>query len=162
VYGIVKQSKGYIRIQSAPDQGTTVLIFLPRTDAEIATRDTVLIVEPDEFRRTSLGDSLKRCGYEVLIARNGLEACSLAASHEQKIDVLLTEFVMQDMGGAELAERLLMIRPGLQIVFLASALELETTRAVEKLRARVVRKPFSVPTVVTTLRGLLNPPRLIG
>src|SRR5258708_10591834 len=128
VCGIVKQSRGFIRIQSVPDKGTTILVFLPRTEQEIPILDTVLVVEPDEFRRKAITDALKRCGYQLLIATNGLDACRVAASDDQKIDVLLTEFAMQDMGGTDLAERLLMIPPALQLAFLAPPLCLETSK----------------------------------
>lgn len=164
VYGIVKQSNGFVRIVSTPGQGTTVLVFLPRTLQEIPAQHTVLIVEPDESRRNHMAGYLKDCGYLVLAAASGLGACKVAVSHEGKIDVLVTEFVMKDMSGPELAERLLMTRPGLLVVFVATALEFELdgSRAVETFSAKIVRKPIRSKDLVAAVQALLNPIRLIG
>ena len=155
VHGIVKQSRGFIHIESTPDHGTTFLIFLPRTDQEVLCHQTLLIVENDEFLRRQMQEHFKRCGYTVLVAESGLDACKVAAHHEGPIDALVAEFVMPHMSGPDLAERLLLIRPSLQIVFLSPTAGLDMLRRVEYLRANVVSKPFLLTTLVGSIRALL-------
>jgi two-component system cell cycle sensor histidine kinase/response regulator CckA len=157
VHGIVKQSRGFIHIESAPDEGTTFLIYLPRTEQEVSCRVTLLIVEGDEFLRRQMREHFKRCGYAVLVASNGLEACKVAAGHEGQIDVLVTELVMQHMIGPELAQRLLMVRPSLQIVFLSPTVGPHVGNLVEHLRANVVAKPLLLSALAATISALLGP-----
>lgn len=155
VHGIIKQSRGFVCIKSAPDEGTKFSIFLPRTDEEVSYHDTLLVVEGDEFLRRQMREQFKRFGYEVLEAADGFEACKVAANHEGRIDVLVAEIEIPRMSGPELAERLLMIRPSLQIVFLASDVELDVLKHMQILRADVIAKPFQLTTLVTTVRALL-------
>jgi two-component system cell cycle sensor histidine kinase/response regulator CckA len=163
VHGIVKQSRGFISMDSSPDRGTKFSIFLPRTDQEACWRDTVLIVEDDEFLRLQMRDYFEGCGYTTLAVSDELEACKVASRHEGRIDVLVAELMMREMSGLELAERLLMIRPSLQIVLLCETVELNVLSHFADLRANLVCKPFLLTTLVGTIRALLGlPPAITG
>ena len=132
VYGIVKQSGGYIAVDSAPGRGTTFRVFLPceeRTAAACPAADvappespagteTILLVEDEEKVRKIVRDFLGQSGYSVLQAQNGEEALDLAQKHSP-IDLLLTDLVMPGLGGRELAVRLTQLLPNLRVVLMS-------------------------------------------
>jgi len=131
VHGIIKESKGYILVYSEPDKGTTFKIYLPRIEEEAIApppRDeigylpkgdeTVLLVEDEALVRNLAARVLREQGYTVLEAANGSEAMNFVLNHpEREIHLLLTDVVMPQMGGKELAERLKTIRPNTKILF---------------------------------------------
>jgi PAS domain S-box-containing protein len=131
VHGIVKDSRGYILVYSELDKGTTFKIYLPRIEEEAAApppRDdigylpkgdeTILLVEDEESVRNLTAHVLREQGYAVLEAANGSEAMNVAGDHAaEKIHLLLTDVVMPQMGGRELAKRLKVIRPTTKILF---------------------------------------------
>ena len=130
VYGFIKQSDGHISIQSEPGHGTTVSMYLPRAmgdspTAPVATgvfriihgTETILLVEDDEQVRGFALSQLKSLGYNVLQARNGVEAMELIERHGQ-IDLLFTDVVMPGgMSGRQLADAARQRRPGLKVLF---------------------------------------------
>jgi hypothetical protein len=117
VYGIVRQSGGFIAVDSEPDRGTRFRIYLPRAEAPVAEAPraplalvsttngagTVLVVEDEAGVRHLARDVLRRSGYRVLEAADGAEALRLVAAQQGPIDLLLTDVVMPGMSGAELA-----------------------------------------------------------
>src|SRR5437660_777915 len=130
VYGIVKQSGGYIWVYSESGHGTTVKVYLPRVPgaaeplpaAEAAPElrrgtETVLLVEDAAPVRTLARKSLENCGYRVLDAADGRAALELSARHAEGIDILVTDVVMPGMSGRELAERLAPLRPGMRVLY---------------------------------------------
>lgn len=133
VYGVVKQSGGYIDIESAPGAGATFKIYLPCVNEEIpepaATSlepaaktqgtETILLVEDEASLRTLTRTSLEVSGYKVLEARDGLEALEISNTHEGLIDLLLTDVVMPGMGGPELARTLGRRRPEAHVLFMS-------------------------------------------
>jgi two-component system, cell cycle sensor histidine kinase and response regulator CckA len=156
VYGIVKQSRGHIVVTSEPGQGTTFNIYLPSLDKSVAlpvTRQvstapkgdgTILLVEDEAPLRVLAAESLKRLGYTVLQAGNGLEALAVADQHSGKIDVVVTDVVMPRMGGPELVEKLRQKREEFAVIFTsghtdAAALENAKIGA----NAILLNKPFS-------------------
>jgi len=125
VYGIVKQSAGEIWVYSEPSLGSSFKIYLPRVQAaaeraETAVqpptpasgRETILLVEDEETVRMLVREILQSNGYSVLEAKNGAEGLALAGRYNGKIDLLLTDVVMPQMSGRELAEKLCPLRPG--------------------------------------------------
>lgn len=132
VYGIVKQSGGTIGIDSKPGQGTACKIFFPRVhdmvqDAQAAGgtapgafgRETILVVEDDPAVRGLVHEALKLNGYEVLVARHGIEALLTGAKHMGQIHLLLTDVVMPQMSGPEVAEKLSGVRPEIKVLYMS-------------------------------------------
>ena len=170
VYGIVKQSDGYIWPYSEPGTGTTFKIYLPAVSgmvpqptmdepAEPAGREnaTVLVVEDDPLVRTMARRSLADAGFDVLEAANGREALALVKEHEE-IEAVLTDLAMPELGGQELAERLSEVRPGLPVVFMSGYTDDDLTRR-GLLAAGIpyLEKPFSPETLGRMMRAVLTP-----
>jgi PAS domain S-box-containing protein len=130
-YGIVKQSGGYIKVQSAPGKGAEFLIYLPRTDAipdrilppqfrdSRPASGTVLVVEDEAGVRHALERILTQNGYTAVTAANGAEALELFAARRQDIDLLITDLVMPAMGGRELARQCCALRDTLKVIYLS-------------------------------------------
>lgn len=132
VYGIVKQSDGYVWVYSEPGQGTTFKIYLPRVEAaaeppapkptppaSLRGSETVLLAEDEEAVRNLTRRVLESHGYTVLTAGDGQEALRLADGHAGPIHLLLTDVVMPNMSGRQLAERVVSARPEAKVLYLS-------------------------------------------
>lgn len=132
VYGIVKQSGGTIGFESALGQGTTFKIFFPKVDetsqvvpvvngnSERAMgRETILLVEDDPSVRGLVQEALRVSGYDVLVARHGIEALVTGAKHMGPIHLLLTDVAMPQMSGPEVAEKLTGVRPDIKVLYMS-------------------------------------------
>jgi CheY-like chemotaxis protein len=131
VYGIVKQSGGYIRLESAVNKGTSFKIYLPTVQDQekhapaeceepvpLSTgKGTILLVEDEEVVRSLGREVLELCGYKVLEASNGAQALRASVEHVGRIDLLLTDVVMPGMSGVDLAEKLSKDIPNLKILY---------------------------------------------
>lgn len=133
VYGVVKQSGGYIDIYSSPGAGTTFKIYLPRVDDEAVKaeklsngarssfegKETILLAEDETSLRTLTRTTLELCGYKVLEAKDGVEALEVSERHAGPIELLLTDIVMPGMGGRPLAQELTRRRPEIRVVYMS-------------------------------------------
>src|SRR5579864_589690 len=132
VYGIVKQSGGYIEVASELGAGTTFKIYLPKVEQELDSQksepelplslrgdETILLVEDELSLRKLSRHLLELCGYQVIEAESGPQALNLTASTLQKIDLLLTDVVMPGMNGRMLADQLLERDPHLRVLFMS-------------------------------------------
>jgi PAS domain S-box-containing protein len=132
VYGIVKQSGGHICVYSEVDKGTTFKVYLPRFDEapdeaeeEDALgrgskgKETVLLVEDEEVVRSLAKEVLEEDGYAVIIASNGQEGLQMSQDFDGRIDLLITDVVMPQMGGRELAEGISVLRPDTKVLFMS-------------------------------------------
>jgi two-component system cell cycle sensor histidine kinase/response regulator CckA len=132
VYGVVKQSGGYVWVYSEPGLGSTFKVYLPRVaesvwrsgpgdlaSAPMRGSETILLVEDEDSLRTLTRTILEQNGYTVLEASGGEEALEIARLHGRPIDLLLTDMVMPGMNGYAVARSLALVRPGLKIVYMS-------------------------------------------
>jgi two-component system, cell cycle sensor histidine kinase and response regulator CckA len=171
VYGIVKQSGGYITVYSEIGQGTTFKIYLPRVDsaADSAAADdiapmhttrggeTVLIVEDDDALRTVACRALQQCGYEVLVASNGEEALEHCSRHEGGLHLVVTDMVMPEMSGIELAESIALSYPEVKVLLMSGYTRDEAARrGIASERYAFLEKPFTPSKLAARVRELLD------
>ncbi len=132
VYGVVKQSGGYIDVVSEPGAGATFKIYLPKVDVEVSTQqkpaelpesfhgtETILIVEDETSLRKLSRHLLELCGYRVIEAENGAQALNLSQQYKDTIQLLLTDVVMPGMSGRVLADQLVLCRPETRVVYMS-------------------------------------------
>jgi signal transduction histidine kinase/ActR/RegA family two-component response regulator len=161
VYGIVKQSRGHITVYSEAGVGTTFKIYLPAVDKPALStlpqaadalptgHGTVLLVEDEAPLRTLAAEALKRLGYHVLAAANGLEALVAADQHAGEINIVVTDIVMPRMGGPEMVEKLRRKRPGFSVIFMSGYTEAAVLENANIGKDSVLlNKPFSTETLV--------------
>jgi two-component system cell cycle sensor histidine kinase/response regulator CckA len=172
VYGIVKQSGGYIWVYSEPGQGTSFKIYLPRVvdapaparaaeDAPVSLRgsETILLVEDDEMVRTLTRRLLEANGHTVLLASRGDAALELARSHEARIDLLITDVVMPGMSGRDLADRVQTLLPGIKVLYLSGYTDDAIVRhGVLEPGVAFLQKPFTADTLARKVREVLHGP----
>ncbi len=169
VYGVVKQSGGYIWVYSELAKGTAFKIYLPRvTDPpeemptvaeELATggKETILFAEDEEDVRYLVSSFLESLGYHVLPAADGTFARQVAQSHKGQIDLLLTDVVMPKTGGRELAEDLRRTIPTLKVLFMSGYTSDAIIRsAVLESGEAFVQKPFSMQSLARKVREVLD------
>jgi two-component system cell cycle sensor histidine kinase/response regulator CckA len=169
VYGIVDQSGGQITVQSAPGQGTSFTIYLPRywgPEPAVGTveqrmpqvgTETLLLVEDEAAVRASVRRLLEWHGYTVLEARDGEDALRIYEANPGGIDLVLTDIIMPVMGGPELIERLRALRPGLRVLFMSGYAERAfASNGAMPSGTGFVEKPFTVETLMRRLREVLD------
>jgi CheY-like chemotaxis protein len=168
VYGIVKQSEGFIYVYSEPGHGTAFKIYLPAVEGDIekaaelppARRgsETILLVEDEEGLRELIAELLEENGYQVLVAEGPTKAIETAASHGGVIHLLLTDVVMPQMNGPELARRLKERRPDVRVLYMSGYTEdAIANRGVLEPGVSLISKPFSQEALARKLRDLLDP-----
>jgi CheY-like chemotaxis protein len=173
VYGIVKQSEGFIWVYSEPGRGTTFKIHLPRVDQapeRLSSRpgqaaagqgtETVLLVEDEDALRVLLREVLESLGYRVLEAGLGTEALRIAREHRGPIHMLLTDLVLPQMTGRELADRLSCLRPELKVLFMSGYGVGAAPRQEIPSDAAYIEKPFTADAMGGAIRSLLDSARI--
>ena len=169
VYGIVKQSGGYVMVQSEEGRGTTFHIYLPRVEG-VAERhpvpvahtalggtETVLLVEDEESVRQLVRETLAAKGYRVVEADNGESGVAVAAKHQGKIDLVITDVVMPGMGGRELVKQLAQTRPETKVLYLSGYTEdaIVSEGTIES-GAAFLQKPFTLQNLARKVREVLG------
>lgn len=170
VYGIVKQSGGYIFAESSVGRGTTFRIYLPKVEGAEETKgkslaapadlrgwETVLLVEDEESVRQLVRETLEQRGYHVIEAKSGEEALQAAADGAKPIHLLITDIVMPGISGKDLATQLLASRPGTRVLFLSGYTEdaLVPEGALDSGKA-FLQKPFTLQHLARKVRELLR------
>ena len=172
VYGIVKQSGGYVWVYSEPGRGTSFKVYLPRVwdeqtspgrDRTIEGRtlpqgtETVLLVEDEKGVRELAREYLEMTGYTVIEAENGHTALELAALHSGPIHLLMTDVVMPGISGRELSARVKAIRPEIRVLFMSGYTDQAVVHhGILETDAVLLQKPFTVAALAAKLRDILN------
>jgi two-component system, cell cycle sensor histidine kinase and response regulator CckA len=162
VYGVVKQSDGYIWVDSVPGMGTTFRICLPLAVRAVVAppieqepvkaprgSETILLAEDEDSLRALLSDLLEQHGYKVLLASCGAKALAVAEKYDGPIHLLLSDVVMPGMGGPALARNLAKVRPDTKILFMSGYIEFHSLGASNlPPDVQILQKPFSNDTLV--------------
>ncbi|HEV2206055.1 MAG TPA: CHASE4 domain-containing protein [Candidatus Acidoferrales bacterium] len=170
VYGVVKQSGGFIYVYSEVNQGTTFKIYLPKVVAEVHKdvaenpagppphgSETVLFVEDEESVRELVTDYLKAVGYNVLVASNGAQALQMAAAHAGTIEILVTDVVMPRISGRELAAQIAAARPNVKVLYISGYTDDSIFRhGVLEGGVAYLQKPFNLKAIAQKIREVLD------
>jgi two-component system cell cycle sensor histidine kinase/response regulator CckA len=170
VYGIVKQSNGYIWVDSRPGQGTAIRIFLPQQEGEAESdlklkkgkvslrgEETILLAEDNELVRGLTRSVLEHFGYQVLETEDGEEAGRMSKGYEGSIHLLLTDVVMPGISGRVLAEQLQRSRPGIKILFMSGySEEAVLLQGMQIPGAHFLQKPFTPEELGMRVREILD------
>ncbi|MGE0453273.1 MAG: GAF domain-containing protein [Vicinamibacteria bacterium] len=169
VYGIVKQNAGYLAVESRPEHGTTFRIFLPFASGEadeapaVADRplprgsETVLLVEDESALLEIAREALQDLGYRVHAASSAAEALGLASRQPEPIHLLLTDVVMPEVNGRELADSLRAQRPGLRCLFMSGyPADVIATRGVLEAGVNLLQKPYTAKQLAEAVRKVLD------
>ena len=169
VYGVIKQSGGAISVYSEPGQGTTFKIFFPQCEAEavsdekqppaagVSGSETILLVEDQVAIREVASVYLMGLGYNVLAAPDGEAALRIAETQQKQIDLVVTDIVMPNMGGEELATHITRLYPRAKILFMSGYPDFAERHNEDRTeRAEVLQKPFSLKSLASKARLLLE------
>jgi two-component system cell cycle sensor histidine kinase/response regulator CckA len=169
VYGIVKQSGGFIAVDSEPGRGTAFKIYFPAVTDAISTdpspsgrrsravgAETILLVEDEDAVRSMINVVLRRAGYTVLETGRSSEAIRLAGE-QRRIDLLITDVVMPEMGGRELVEQVARVRPAIKVLYLSGYTDDAVVRhGVLQAEVAFLQKPFAMAALTNKVRQVLD------
>jgi CheY-like chemotaxis protein len=169
VYGIAEQAGGHVTLESAVGRGTTFHLYLPGVEAGVPEgvskethaapspahgSETILVVEDQEAVRTLVCEILRKQGYEILTARDGREALRLSKANGH-IDLIITDVVMPQMGGRELAQVLAASHPETKILYMSGYVDKEISQK-EMPGLEFIHKPFSPEALARKVREVLD------
>jgi len=171
VYGIIKQSGGYVFVQSELGRGTVFTIYFPRVDepseahgdspvslAAVGGSETILLVEDEESVRQLVRETLEARGYVVLEAADGSAALAVAASHQSAIHLVITDVVMPGLNGHELVAQVLKARPGIKVLYLSGyAQDAFAAPLTAEDQKAFLQKPFTLQSLFRKVREVLGP-----
>jgi two-component system cell cycle sensor histidine kinase/response regulator CckA len=171
VYGIIKQSGGYVTLQSAPQQGSTFSVFLPvvtngkpvQTPAEplksshVTGHETILLVDNEEDLRNATSEYLASCGYRVLTAGDGKEAVAVSERHTGAISLLISEIVMPKLSSRGLIEHVRKTRSGTHVLLISGYTDdAVRTHGITLDPSCFLQKPFTFQALGAKIRGILD------
>jgi CheY-like chemotaxis protein len=171
VFGIVRQRAGHIRVESEPGKGTTFEIHIPETkprpsrlqespsSGTTRAARTILVVEDEEQVRHVVEQILRRHRYGVLVAESATEALLICERHPGSIDLLVTDVIMHEMNGPELAEQLLERRPDMKVLYMSGYTgDVDLLTGDESEASAFLQKPVTPETLRRKVRGILRSP----
>ena len=171
VYGIVKQSGGYVTVQSAPRQGSTFSVFLPvfssidlspvpaepRKTTRVGGSETLLLVDSEEDLRIAATEYLEGCGYRVLTAGDGRQAVEVADRYDGAISLLISDIVMPKLSGRGLVEHVRSTRPNTNVLLISGYADDAVPRhGISLDPSCFLQKPFTFQTLGAKIRGILD------
>jgi PAS domain S-box-containing protein len=171
VYGIVKQNHGFVWVYSEPGMGTTFKIYLPcvadrpasieipdgRAEAVLGGTETLLLVEDEDALRKAAGESLRLRGYTVLEAKDGSDALFVTRNHNASIQLAITDVVMPNMSGGQLAKELEILRPKTRVLFVSGyAGQTVLDHKVVDVENNFLQKPFTLKQLAAKVRTVLD------
>jgi two-component system, cell cycle sensor histidine kinase and response regulator CckA len=170
VYGIIKQNNGFIDVESEVGKGTTFRIYLPRSTDETgqsreerenqkpkARTETILLVEDDEAILDIAKSILERLGYHVLPMKSPKQAVGLVESNGKQIDLLITDVVMPEMNGKELANKITALKPGIKCLYMSGyTADVIAHRGILDEGLDFIQKPFKIRDFSNTVRKILH------
>jgi two-component system, cell cycle sensor histidine kinase and response regulator CckA len=170
VYGVIKQSNGYIWADSAPGKGASFQIYLPRYTQEAASAElkpelpkkpqaagSILLVEDADALRKLAQTFLQTNGFHVLTAASGEEALTVAAQHGAPLDLLLTDVVMPGMNGRVLAEQLSRRQPGIKVLYMSGYTDsFIAGHGVLQAGTNLLHKPFTEEVLLAKVREVMD------
>lgn len=171
VYGIVKQSGGFVTVDSKPGEGSTFSIYLPAVEGsnasiqgkqkelakDIQGTETILVVEDEDHLREAAREYLQFHGYKVLTARDGQEAIEVVEAGKENIDLLITDVTMPRLNGRRVVEYMRRSRPAVKILVMSGYADDEKVRMGFLESESYLQKPFSLQILSAKVRALLDP-----
>jgi signal transduction histidine kinase/ActR/RegA family two-component response regulator len=177
VYGIIKQSNGHVWVYSEPGQGTTFKVYLPRVqmpqgeatvrehdqrEGQLATQngnETALLVEDDDSVRAVVRRTLESNGYDVIEAHSAAEAARLAQHHSGPIDFLITDLIMPETSGQDLAQTICALRPGVKVLYMSGYSDKAVLQqGMLSSDMDFLAKPFTQEMLLAKVRQVLDSP----
>lgn len=169
VYGIIKQHRGMIQVSSEPEKGTVFRIYIPAVETPdedsvesmpgevFGGGETILYAEDNDVVRDLTGRNLKDAGYNVIMAVDGKDAVALFREHKDKIDALMFDIVMPKMSGYEAYKEILLISPGIPVLFMSGYSEnvIHTDFAMDE-KLKIIRKPYSRDNLLRAIRKMID------
>jgi PAS domain S-box-containing protein len=171
VYGIMKQSGGYVTVQSTPEQGSTFSVFLPvvsgtdtsavsaepRHSTRVAGNETILLVDNEEDLRNAASEYLQGCGYKVLVAGDGKEAVEVSDQHQGTISLLISDIMMPKLSGRGLIEHVRKTRPGTGVLLISGYTDdAVSNHGISLDPSCFLQKPFTFQILGAKIRGILD------
>jgi CheY-like chemotaxis protein len=168
VYGIVKQSGGYVVAQSREGEGSRFQVYLPglqlvaepvHEDIQRAAQygiETILLTEDSKLVRELSREILQTLGYSIIEASNGEEALEICKYNPHRIDLILSDIIMKEMNGHELAEQAVRLRPGIKVVLMSGYADEITRDHIVKTGFQFIAKPFTSRDLATKIREALD------
>jgi CheY-like chemotaxis protein len=168
-FGIVKQHQGHIAFESEQGKGTTFTVLLPLVEDAVDStphepeepvaggRETILVVEDETLVRDMAVDALRARGYTVIAAQNGSHALQIAKQQFGPIHLLITDLVMPQVGGSELAGQLEKSRPGMRVLYTSGYTEsFEVPKSLRAIGGTFLRKPYTPTILAAKVREVLD------
>ena len=170
VYGIIKQSEGFIWVESEPEKGCIFKIYFPRIEEEakdlpapdiedkaLRGNETILLVEDEDMVRELAVRILEEKGYKVLESSRGEKALEISKKHKNPIDLMITDIVMPGMGGKKLVQKIKQDRPRLKVLYISGYTdEIISQHGVLEEGTQFLQKPFLPQSFLTKIRDLLD------